>query len=363
MYELGTVPYRMPLVFPDYNGGMRVLSAAAVVSAFLLSTACQRDAGDRVAATVNGYKITYAELDKYFHTQDLDVTSSSTEEDERMLRLNLLRELIDRQIMLDKAQRLGLMAVDAEVENRFQDYRSPYESDADLEEHLLTRGLTAEELKSELRRSLTIEKLLAAEISSKIRVGETELRAYYEGNQANFHLPEQQLHMAWILVTAKPETPVPNRRNDDAQDLETASQKIKMIEQRLSNGEDFASLAQNYSEDPLSTANGGDLGFIPQSSLEQIDLTLRRVVASLSPGDISPVIKTGDEFRIIKLISVEHAGQREYSDPRVQQGLRGLLKNRKEQLLKAAYLEVARNEADIENFLAREVVSGYGAAH
>ena len=42
--------------------------------------------------------------------------------------------------------------------------------------------------------------------------------------------------MAWILTTARPETPVPNRRNDDAQDLETARQKIEMIEQRLANG-------------------------------------------------------------------------------------------------------------------------------
>ena len=341
----------------------QVLVAVAALSISLLGAACERDPGDRVAATVNGYRITYAELDKYLSTQDLDSTSSSTEEDNRMLRLNLLRELIDRQIMLDKAQRLGLMAVDAEVEDRYQDYRSPYDSDAALEEHLLARGMSVAELKNELRRSLTIEKLLNAEISSKIHVGESELRAYYQENQANFHLPEQQLHMAWILTTARPETPVPNRRNDDAQDLETARQKIEMIEQRLANGEDFATLAQNYSEDTLSTANGGDLGFIPQSSLEQIDLTLRRVVASLSPGDVSPVIKTGDEFRIIKLISVEHAGQREYSDPHVQQRLRGLLRNRKEQMLKAAYLEVVRNEAEIENFLARDVVRDFGASN
>ena len=343
--------------------GRWVLVAAVALSISLVGPACERDPGDRVAATVNGYRITYAELDKYLSTQDLDSTSSSTEEDNRMLRLNLLRELIDRQIMLDKAQRLGLMAVDGEVEDRYQDYRSPYDSDAALEEHLRARGMSVAELKNELRRSLTIEKLLNAEISSKIRVGESELRAYYQENQANFHLPEQQLHMAWIMTTARPETPVPNRRNDDAQDLETARQKIRMIEQRLANGEDFATLAQNYSEDTLSTANGGDLGFIPQSSLEQIDLTLRRVVASLSPGDVSPVIQTGDEFRIIKLISVEHAGQREYSDPHVQQRLRGLLRNRKEQMLKAAYLEVARNEAEIENFLARDVVRDFGASN
>ena len=342
--------------------GTRVSPPAALLVLVCVLASCS-DPDSGVAARVNGYKITYAELEKYLQNQDLDVTSSSTEEDDRMLRLNLLRELIDRQVMLDKAQRMGLMAVDAEVEDRFQNYRSPYNSGADFEKHLRSRGLSVEELKSELRRSLTIEKLLAAEISSKIKVSEEEIRTYYETNQANFNLPEQQLHMAWILVTAKPETPVPNLRNDDAHDMKTAQQKIEMIEQRLRNGEDFAVLAQNYSEDPLSTSNGGDLGFIPQSSLEQIDLTLRRVVASLSPGDISPIIKTGDELRIIKLISIEHAGQREYSDPRVQQSMRELLRNRKEQLLKAAYLEVVRNEAEVENLLARDVVDDFGSSH
>jgi peptidyl-prolyl cis-trans isomerase SurA len=133
-----------------------------------------------------------------------------------------------------------------------------------------------------------------------------------------------------------------------------------MIAQRLQNGEDFAEVAQSLSEDNESTASGGDLGFIPQSSLERADLTLRRVVASLSPGEISPVIKTEADFRIIRLISIEPAGQRDFSDPRVQQTLRETLVNRKDQLLKAAYLEVARNEARVENYLARQVIEQVG---
>ena len=173
-------------------------------------------------------------------------------------------------------------------------------------------------------------------------------------------MPEQQVHMAWILVTARSETPVPNLHNDDAVDEEAAKKKIEMIEARLRDGEEFATLAQNYSEDPVSTASGGDLGFIPQSSLEQVDLSLRQVVASLTPGEVSPIVKTGDEYRIIKLISVEQAGQRDYSDPRVQQTIRETIRSRKDQLLRAAYLEIARNEAEIKNYLAREVVDDFG---
>jgi peptidyl-prolyl cis-trans isomerase SurA len=277
-----------------------------------------------------------------------------------MLRLNLLREVIDRQIMLQRAEKLGLMAVDSEVETRIKEYRAPYDSDAAFEANLKARAMTVEDLKTELRRALTIEKLFNKEVTSQISVTDAELKAFYEENKASFNLPEQQLHLAQIVVTPKPEVPVPNLLNDDARDVETAQAKIEMVAQRLQNGEDFAEVAQNFSEDVDSTASGGDLGFIPQSSLERADLTLRRVVASLSPGEISPVIKTGDDFRIIRLLSVEPAGQRDFSDPRVQQTLRETLTNRKDQLLKAAYLEVARNEARVENYLARQVIEQVG---
>ena len=71
-----------------------------------------------------------------------------------------------------------------------------------------------------------------------------------------FHLPEQQIRLAQILVTATPEIPVPNYKNDDAKDAETAQAKIEMIEQRLRNGEAFDIVAGNYSEDPFQRATG-----------------------------------------------------------------------------------------------------------
>jgi peptidyl-prolyl cis-trans isomerase SurA len=340
---------------------MKVLPTGLML-ALLLVAGCRPGSHDGVVAVVNGYKITQAELEQYYQSQVDHTQASGSEDEQKMLRLNLLREVIDRQIMLQRAEKLGLMAVDSEVEARIKEYRAPFDSDAAFEANLKGRGMTVEDLKTELRRTLTIEKLFNKEITSQITVTDAELKAFYEENKASFNLPEQQVHLAQILVTAKPEVPVPNLLNDDARDVETAQAKIEMIAQRLQNGDDFAEVAQNLSEDSVSTPSGGDLGFIPQSSLERADLTLRRVVASLSPGEISPVIKTGDEFRIIRLISVEPAGQRDFSDPRVQQTLRETLTNRKDQLLKAAYLEVARNQAKVENYLAQQVVDEFGVS-
>jgi peptidyl-prolyl cis-trans isomerase SurA len=333
-----------------------------VLAFSLLLAGCNRGPSADVAATVNGYRITRAEVERHYQNQLREMSETPSEDEARMLRLNLVRELIDRELMLQRAEKLGLMAVDSEVEDSLKSYRAPFASQAEFENHLRERGLSLDDLRNELRRSLTVVKLFNKEITSTISVTDDEIRAYFEQNKAMFHQPEQQFHLAQILVTPRAEVPVPNRRNDDAIDAATAQQKIEMLEQRLKNGEDFDTLAQEYSEDPDSTPNGGDLGFLPQSSLGESNLTLRRVVASLSPGEVSPVIKTGDQFRILKLISIEPAGQRDYSDPRVQQTIRDTLTRTKDQLLKAAYLEVARNKAKVENFIAREVTVSFGIA-
>ncbi len=326
----------------------------------LVLAACGAAGDDGVVAVVNGYKITAAELERYYADETRDQAEPPSAEQARMLRLNLLSEVIDRQLLLQKAEDLGLTAVDDEVDARYKDYRAPFESDDAFEASLSDRGLSPGEFRAEIRRNLTIQKLFNREITSRVDVSDAELRDYYEANRASFSLAEQQLHLAQIVVTPEPETPVPNLLNDDATDRETAQAKVTMLHERLEAGEDFADLAQNYSEDSVSTPNGGDLGFIPQSQLENANIAVRRIVAGLSPGETSPVIETDGRFQIIRLIAKEPAGQRDFSDPRVQQQIRDTLLNRKDQLLRAAFMEVVRSDAKIRNYFAHKVIESYG---
>jgi peptidyl-prolyl cis-trans isomerase SurA len=268
--------------------------------------------------------------------------------------------MIDRQILLQKAESYGLAAVDDEVDARFREFRTPFPSDEEFEGSLRERGLSLAELRVSIRRNLAIEKLFNREITSRVAVSEVELQQYYEDNRASFSRPEPQLHLAQILVTATTESPPPNLLNDDATDRKAASEKITMLAERLATNEAFDTLAQNYSEDPASASSGGDLGFIPQSSLEKAPVALRRVVAALSPGETSPVVEIDGVFRIIHLISRQPAGLRDFSDPSVQQEIRETLFNRKDQLLRSAFLEVSRSEARVENLLAKRIVEEYG---
>jgi peptidyl-prolyl cis-trans isomerase SurA len=157
-------------------------------------------------------------------------------------------------------------------------------------------------------------------------------------------------------VTPNPDPNVRNLKNDKAKNEEEAKKKILMIEQRLKQGEDFAMLAQSYSEDANTAANGGDLGFVQQSALDKVQPELRKMVMSLLPGQNSPIIHTPAGYSILKVFSKEPSGQRELTDPRVQQSIREQLLNRKDQLLKAAYYDVARNETKVTNYLSKSIV-------
>ena len=65
-------------------------------------------------------------------------------------------------------------------------------------------------------------------------------------------------------------------------------------------------------------------------------------------------------YSIIKVIAREPAGQRELGDPRVQQAIREQLRDRREQLIKAAYYDVVRNETKIQNYYAEQLLKQAG---
>lgn len=325
----------------------------------VLYPGCRKSQPTNVAATVNNRVITYAELEKTFQTQFTGTSEGSSEDQIMIQKLELLRNMIDNEIMLQRAEKMGLMAVDADVEAKFSQLRAPYTKE-EFDKQLLNRKMTADDLKSQLRRDLSIQKLFNKEITSHITITDADVTNFYNSNKSSFNLAEPQVHIAQIVVTPAPDPNVHNLKNDKARTPEEAKRKIQALEARLKAGEDFTMLAQNYSEDPNSAQNGGDLGFVPQSAFDKSSPELRKLILSLKPGEISPILPSSDGYRILKVISSEPSGQRELNDPRVQQTIRETLLNRKDQLLKAAYYEMARNEAKVVNYLARSIVENAG---
>ena len=317
-----------------------------------LYTSCKRAPSGNIAAEVNNQPITYGELEKQYLMQFPSPTAETSEDQVAIQKLEVLRSMIDGEIMRQRAEKLGLMATDNDVEAKFNEMKAPYTKE-EFQKQLDARKITVDELRAQLRRDLSIQKLLNKEITSHISITDKDVSDFYETNKASFNLAEPQVHMAQILVTPTPDPGVRNLKGDKAQNEEQAKAKMQMIEARLKQGEDFAMLAQSYSEDTNSAASGGDVGFIPMSAFEQAHPDLRKLILTLQPGQISPVVRTPEGYRVLKIVSKEPAGQRELNDPRVQQSIRETLLNRKDQLLKAVYYEIARNEAKVVNHFAQ----------
>jgi peptidyl-prolyl cis-trans isomerase SurA len=346
-----------------------VLTVLPVVSLLGFCMACgTKLPGDDVAATVDGRKIYRADVEKYYENQTAGSQQQPAGEQATSLRLSILRELIENEILMRRAEKLGLLATDDEVDRKLNEIKSPYTKE-EFDARMKEKKLTLDDFKRDLRRSLTVDKVLNKEVTSKINVSDQDISNYYNAHKAEFNLVEPQYHLAQVFVTTAPNPQVHNLKNDKAQNEADARKKIQMLVNRLDSGDDFGTVAMNYSEDTETSGNGGDLGFTPESSLKNTDPVTRDTVTKLKPGQYGPVITVVNPmtkqvvgFRIVKLIAKETAGQRELSDPRVQEAIRSQLRDRREQLLKAAYYEVLRDQAKVENYYAERVLDGSGAA-
>jgi len=340
-----------------------LLPAAAM--ALAMGTGCKQKAqpSPDVWAVVNGQEIKRDDVEKYYRTRVNPEGQEPSQEEALSLKLNVLDELINNEILLERAKKLNLEASDGEVEDKFTELKSPYTED-EFQRQLKERGVSVDDLKSDLRRQLSITKLLNHEVVAKITITDQDITEAYNANKAQFNVAEPRYRISEIVVTPRKELQIRNLKNDDATSEAEAQRKVKMLEDKLNSGADFAQLAMDYSEDMNSAAMGGDLGYVPESALNQSDPMLKKAVMGMQAGQVSPPLaiqsKDGSRIVILKLISRESPGQRNITDPQVQQTIRDSLRNHKEQLLRAAYLTIARDDSRVTNYLAQQIIEAAG---
>jgi peptidyl-prolyl cis-trans isomerase SurA len=351
------------------NSRNRPLAATLALAAFAM-WGCKHDAAPspNVWAVVNGQSITRDQVQKYYRSrlnaQAQQGQNASPSQDEALsLTLSIVDELINDELMLQRAKQLGIDAKDGEVEDKFTEVKSPF-TEQQFQQQLKDRDVTVDDLKQDIRRQITLDKIMTREVSSKVAITDQDLQTFYNDNRTQFNVAETQYRVAQIVVTPRKDPQIRNRKNDDATTDIEAQRKCAALEQQLHNGADFAGVAMDYSEDPATAPSGGDLGYIPESSLNQSDPVLKKAVLSLKSGDVSNVIQVRDpsgmHYLILKLMAKETPGQRQLTDAQVQQSIRDTLRSRKEQLLRAAYIASARDQAKVNNYLAQQVIESAG---
>ena len=332
----------------------------------LVLAGCKTPHNADVVATVNGHAIMRTDLDKKYTTALGDPSQPQqqqepTGEQAESLRLNALRELIDEEIVEQRAAKMNLTASNEEVDAKVAEMKTPF-TEEQFAQRLRDNKQTFDDLKHSIRRALTIEKLLNKEINSKVTITDADVSTYYNAHKAEYNLTETAYHLAQIQTTSQPAAQAGNLQGSKATNEEEAHKKIQSLKNRLDAGEDFGTLAMNFSENANTASSQGDMGFVAESAM-RVDPTTSGAITRLKAGEITDII-TGPidpgthkpaGYTIYKLVSREAAGQRELNDPRVQQAVRNQLHEGRAQLLKNAYFEMLRDQAKVENFFAEQI--------
>ena len=134
-------------------------TAGLVVILFLLAllSACGSKVGGDVMATVDGRKIFRGDVDRYYDNQVASAQQAPIGEQSTALRLNILRQMIDDEILMRRAEKLGLLATDDEVDKKFNDIKSPFTQE-EFEKRMQEKKITVADFKRDIRRNITVDK-------------------------------------------------------------------------------------------------------------------------------------------------------------------------------------------------------------
>src|SRR5438105_704165 len=192
-----------------------------------------------VWAVVNGKEIKRDEVEKYYRTRISPEGQEPSQEEALSLKLNILDELINNEILLERAKKLSLEASDGEVEDKFTEFKSPYTED-EFQRQMKDRGFTVDDLKRDLRRQLSIQKPINKEVVAKVTITDQDVTDFYNQNRSQFNVAEPQYRIAQIVVTPRKDPLLRNRKNDDATTEAEARHKCATLLERLAGGADFA---------------------------------------------------------------------------------------------------------------------------
>jgi peptidyl-prolyl cis-trans isomerase SurA len=240
---------------------------------------------------------------------------------------DILRGLIDQQLLLEKAKDLGITA-DTDLVKRLDEIRKQMNLSSmdDLEKAAQAQGVSFEDFKQNLRNQIITQKVISDQVGSKIQVTKDEEQLYYDSHKDELIQPEQ-IRLSEILVsTQKPA--VTNEKSggsdkpsadDDPQMLAAAEAKAKDLLSQIQKGAKFEDVAKKSSDGPTA-AQGGDLGYFKRGALAK---ELEDKTFAMKPGEVSDVIRTRQGYVLLRVTEHTQAGTPPLKDiePKVQEGL------------------------------------------
>jgi len=290
-----------------------VMCATALPGAFAADTVIEE-----IIARVNNriitrgeYRRSEEELKKEAQQQDpvnADKLVADREKD-------VLRDLIDQQLLLDKGKDLDITA-DTELVKRLDEMRKQMnlETMEDLEKAAQGQGIVFEDYKQNLRNQIITQQVIGSEVGRKLVITKEEQQQYYETHKDEFSQPEQ-IRLSEILVSTENKP----ADGDEAAQLEAAKAKASSLLEQIKGGASFEDVAKKESQGP-SAAQGGDLGYFKRGVLAK---ELEDKTFAMKAGEVSDVVRTKQGFIILKVTEHQEAGVPPFDKvaPRIQDAI------------------------------------------
>jgi peptidyl-prolyl cis-trans isomerase SurA len=248
---------------------------------------------------------------------------------------DVLRGLIDRELLLEKGKELGITA-DTELIKRLDEMRKQMKLDSmeDLEKAAQAQGVSFEDFKDNLRTEIITQQVIQREVGSRINISKEEEQRFYEQHKSEMARPEA-VQLSEILISTE-------SAGDDQQKLDAAKAKAEDLLKQIRAGGDFAEIAKKESQDP-SAAQAGDLGDFERGKLAK---QLEDITFSMKKGDVSDVIRTKQGFVILKVTNHISPGIPSFND--VENRVQEALYMQKLQPALRDYLKKLREDAYID---------------
>jgi len=229
------------------------------------------------------------------------------------LRRQILERMVDEQLLLQEAADLKVSVSSEEIDRSIEQIKKDYNlDDAQLREELHKQGLTLATYRQNTKREILRYRIINIAVGSKISVSDADVQTYYERHMQAANIQVRASH----IFLAIPE-------GADAATAQDKEKQAQLLLQRAQSGEDFGKLAREYSEDPATRAEGGDLGWFGKDILPK---PIEELVFSMKVDQVRGPVRADRGFHVIKLVG------RRAQDPKplaeVRDQIRGQLRQR-----------------------------------
>jgi parvulin-like peptidyl-prolyl isomerase len=340
-----------------------ILIAAFIIGLTIIVSSCSgggagsaSSSGKETAASVNGTNITVEDVDRITAQRAGAQKNQLSPLELASARLQVLDEMIQQEVLYQRAQKEGINPTDQEINEFIQKGKQEGGlTEEEFDKQLKESGQSQEQFRKDVRRQLAIQKL-QDKLGSQLKVQDREISDFFASNREQF-VAEPGVALSDIIAD-----PADNGMKNDVKGDVAAQQKINDIRARLNSGTDFATVARVNSE-AESAMRAGDLGFIPQAQFSAfaqngLPSDIGDRFMALKEGDLlGPIKDNRGRWHIFKLTQ-KRTDRRQLTldDPDVRKQVSDYILNQRRSLMNAALLTRARDEAKIENILSQRTL-------